>query len=191
MKATLNASQFVALLSGASAGISTAKDTKGVAVLNVVRLEGSDGKITAVATDRYVMARGTIAGLSDNGAGVINLTANNIKIIAQVLKPLKSREITITLGDSLTIEGGASLIVPNSAVLENYPDINKLIPTEFSGVDSDGIILDPAVITKASKVTPARILWRFNGGLKSMFGTATDSYGIDWEIMLMPCRAQG
>jgi hypothetical protein len=144
------------------------------------------------------MARGTVTGLPIfSGDRSVNLTAPTIKAIAQLLKPLKDQAVTIIFGTGAVTGLTIGYDKPALATSQGfdgvtldygYPDITKLIPNEFAGLDSEGIILDPAVMGKACKVTPALIKWQLNGALKSVYGTAQDTCGINWQIMVMPCR---
>jgi DNA polymerase III sliding clamp (beta) subunit (PCNA family) len=187
MTVTIKADTLSTLLIGASQAIASPKDSKGIPFIGIVRLELADNTVTATGTDRYVVARGSVTGLNGDGSGAVNLAPATLKAIGQLLKPLKDKAVTITLGDTLTIECREWVQFFDSLALDNYPKISQLIPTEFSGLDR-AITFDPAVMAKACKVTAASVSWQFNGALKGAYGTATDTHGIEWDLMVMPLR---
>ena len=187
MQVTIKADTLTALLTGASQAMASPKDSKGIPFIGVTRLELADNTLTATATDRHVLARGKATGLNGEGAGVANLSANTIKSVIQLLKPLKNKAVTITQGNSLTIECKEWVQFIDSVDLDNYPKIDQLIPLKFEGLDT-AITFNPAVMIKACKVTPDSIKWQFNGALKGAYGTATDTHGIEWDLLVMPLR---
>jgi DNA polymerase III sliding clamp (beta) subunit (PCNA family) len=191
MQVTIKADTLTALLTGASQAMASPKDSKGIPFIGVTRLELADNTLTAIATDRHVLARGKATGLNGEGAGVANLSADTIKRVIQLLKPLRDRAVTLILGNSLTIQWEtnalASSVPFDSVALDNYPKIDQLIPLKFEGLDT-AITFNPAVMIKACKVTPDSIKWQFNGALKGAYGTATDTHGIEWDLLVMPLR---
>jgi DNA polymerase III sliding clamp (beta) subunit (PCNA family) len=178
----LKASTLSALLSGATCATDNTKHAPEFARVINLRLEG--GELRAAATDRYLMALGTVTGCDPTLSGNAYLMPDTVKAILTMLKPLKDNSITIAYDNGLVIAGNTFKHDPIS-----YPDLDKVIPTEFAGLDSNQIIIDPKVLGRACKVTGELIRWQFAGEFKPMLGTANDN-GIAWQLIVMPCRVR-
>lgn len=181
----IKADRLAALLSGASAAISTDKRDPDVFRAVNLRLEG--GELRAAATDRYIMALGTVTGCDPTLSGNAYLMPDTIKAMMTMLKPLKGNLVTLSYDNGVILKSADNVGLFDHVAL-SYPDLDKVIPTEFEGLDGDGITVDPKNLLRLCKATNALIKWKFNGALKAMFGTALDDYGISWQLMVMPCR---
>jgi DNA polymerase III sliding clamp (beta) subunit (PCNA family) len=193
MKATLNANKLSELLTGASQALATPRDAKAIPFTGTVNLALDGDTLTATGTDRFILALGEITGLDNDGKGAVNLTAATIKAIGQILKPMKDKPVTITMGHSLTIQWDSNALASSvpfvSETLDSYPRVKQILPTEFRGIDgNNSITFNPYVMAKACKVTAAKVKWQFNGPHKGAYGTALDDHGIKWQLMLMPIR---
>lgn len=178
----IKADRLGALLSGAS--VATSTDKRDIDTFKVINLRLESGALRVAATDRYIMARGTVSDFDTQLQGNAYLMPDTVKAILAILKPLKDRVITVAYDQGFIVDGHK---FEHLAI--EYPDLDKVTPTEFAGVDSDGLIVDPKNLIRLCKATPALIKWQFNGAHKAMFGTASNN-GIEWQLMVMPCRAR-
>lgn len=182
----IKADRLAALLSGASAAISTDKRDPDMFRAVNLRLEG--GELRAAATDRYIMARGTIADLDPTLSGNAYLMPDTIKAMLTMLKPLKASLVTVSYDNGVILKSADNIGLFDH-VATDYPDLDKIIPTEFAGLDNNVIRLDPKVLGRICKATSETIAWQFAGEFRPMLGTANDN-GIAWQLMIMPCRVR-
>jgi len=104
-------------------------------VLQCVNLEAKDGKLTLVSADGFRLA--VISLDYADGEGQVLINRDNLKGIANALRKAKRVRVSFEAGGN-TI-GGYSLIIDTELVRYkwqgvngDYPDYQKLIPTEFN-----------------------------------------------------------
>ncbi|GAI39414.1 unnamed protein product, partial [marine sediment metagenome] len=112
----------------------TAKDDEARPVLACVNFVAKDGKLTLVGADGFRLA--TIS-LDCDGEGQALINRDELRGIASALKVAKRARVSFEAGGD-TI-GGYSLIIDTElirykwvSVNGDYPDYQKLIPTEFT-----------------------------------------------------------
>jgi len=113
----------------------TAKDDEARPVLACVNFVAKDGKLTLVGADGFRLA--VISLDYDDGEGQALVNRDDLKGIINALKRAKRARVSFEAGGE-TI-GGYSLIIDTelirykwSSVNGDYPDYQKLIPTEFN-----------------------------------------------------------
>ena len=112
----------------------TAKDDEARPVLACVNFVAKDGKLTLVGADGFRLA--TISLDYDDGEGQALINRDDLRGIVNALKVAKRARVSFEAGGE-TI-GGYSLIIDTElirykwvSVNGDYPDYQKLIPTEF------------------------------------------------------------
>jgi len=115
----------------------TAKDDEARPVLACVLFVAKDGKLTLVGADGFRLA--VISLDYDDGDGQALINRDELKGVVNALKRAKRARVSFEAGGE-TI-GGYSLIIDTelirykwSSVNGDYPDYQKLIPTEFNTV---------------------------------------------------------
>jgi len=113
----------------------TAKDDEARPVLACVNFVAKDGKLTLVGADGFRLA--TISLDYDDGEGQALVNRDELRGIVSALKVAKRARVSFEAGGE-TI-GGYSLIIDTElirykwvSVNGDYPDYQKLIPTEFN-----------------------------------------------------------
>ena len=113
----------------------TAKDDEARPVLACVNFVAKDGKLTLVGADGFRLA--TISLDYDDGEGQALINRDELRGIVSALKVAKRARVSFEAGGE-TI-GGYSLIIDTelirykwSSVNGDYPDYQKLIPTDFN-----------------------------------------------------------
>lgn len=177
----IKASTLSALLSGATCATDNTKHAPEFA--RVINLKLDSGTLRAAATDKFIMTLGTVTGYDPTLSGNAYLMPDTVKAILAMLKPLKDTPVSVAYDGGLVIAGNTFRHDPIS-----YPDLDKVIPTEFTGLDNNVIRLDPKLLGRICKATSETILWQFAGEFKPMYGTVTDG-GINWQLIIMPCRS--
>jgi len=112
----------------------TAKDEEARPVLACVNFVAKDGKLTLVGADGFRLA---LIALDCDGEGQALINRDELKGIVNALKVAKRARVSFEAGGD-TI-GGYSLIIDTElirykwvSVNGDYPDYQKLIPTEFN-----------------------------------------------------------
>jgi len=112
----------------------TAKDDEARPVLACVNFVAKDGKLTLVGADGFRLAK---IALDCDGEGQALINRDELRGIAQALKRAKRARVSFEAGGD-TI-GGYSLIIDTElirykwvSVNGDYPDYQKLIPTDFN-----------------------------------------------------------
>jgi len=112
----------------------TAKDDEARPVLACVNFVAKDGKLTLVSADGFRLAK---IALDCDGEGQALINRDELRGIAQALKRAKRARVSFEAGGD-TI-GGYSLIIDTElirykwvSVNGDYPDYQKLIPTDFN-----------------------------------------------------------
>ena len=181
--ATVSSDALAELLTGAATHAHKGED---LPTLNAVSVRVSDGKIYAVATDRYRLIEGERAGEGELDPVLIRL--DDVKRIISLAKGDKRRfalpvTINATGGLVSVAVGGDSLTL--NAWDGTFPPYEQLFPTGET-VALPMIQFNPALFADYAKIAGkgAAVGVRFYGESKPM--------GIDlgegWRALLMPMR---
>lgn len=126
-----------------------------------------DGEgVTFTATDSYRLAIMKREGVEiEGGAGSVILRAKSLT--AAVKNATKgavkaggyrsSSQVTITIGDGVSIQGVDGLAYPVETVEGNYPEISSVIPADSFYSESEGVTsigLNPVFIGEIAKIYP-------------------------------------
>lgn len=193
MQATIKADKLAALLAGASVAACT---DKSVSVLNKVQLEIDNGVIRLSATDRYRLAIGELPIEYTGDPIKVFITNDNVKPLLSWLKSMKDNLIVIFQFDNgfkhnkgliLNCGGNEYKIITTDT---DYPDLNKIIPTEFDGVSE--IYFDSTYLSDVVKVSGkgVRIKWQLSTPVRPALATFSDKHGIEWQYVVMPQRVK-
>ena len=190
---TVNAAILDNLLAGAI--LATDKD-KSTPALNCVMIESRDGKLIAVATDRYRIHEGSTDHAQDFKR--TSIMRDDVTKIRSFLKDkVKQRSpgsgdiiLTVDSNDLITV----SDIFHNSVTCRgqrvNFPPYEHLIPTEFIPTDSIGVnpsfLADLAKIPSVGKNSP--MILKLNGPNKPLL--AEVSGDVSWRVLVMPMRSR-
>ena len=190
---TVNAAILDNLLAGAI--LATDKD-KSTPALNCVMIESRDGKLIAVATDRYRIHEGSTDHAQDFKR--TSIMRDDVTKIRSFLKDkVKQRSpgsgdiiLTVDSNDLITVSDIFYNSVTCRGQLVNFPPYEHLIPTEFIATDSIGVnpsfLADLAKIPGVDKGNP--MILKLNGPLKPLLATVSGE--VSWRVLVMPMRSR-
>jgi len=181
--ATVSSDTLAELLAGAA---THAHKSAEIPVLNCVALKVSGGKVYAVATDKYRLIKGEIAGEGELDTVLIRLT--DVKRIITLVKGDKRRfalPVTINASGGLVsvAVGGDSLTL--NAWDGTFPPYEHLFPTGET-VPLPAINFNPALFADYAKIAGkgAAVRVQFYGDTKPI----GIELGEGWRALLMPMR---
>lgn len=148
---TLSADELYSI---ASAAIAASKEDT-TPILMAVQVRVENGTLTAVATDRYRVARITFP--VEGELAPVTIPRGLLERFTKALKASKTRMAVVTLSVEDTIvtlsESLTGLTMRDSVVYGQYPPVERLIPTEESQFgECESINLNPAYAFDMSKL---------------------------------------
>lgn len=190
---TLQLGHAVELLEGA---VTHAHAKSDLPTLNTVKISAAEGKVKAVATDRYRLIEGTIAGEGELSASLIPVA--DIKRVISLLKSEGKRMDTLPVtisraGDmvSVSVRGNAITV---SVVDGKYPDVEQYLNDTSEPVELPNISFNPALMADYAKIA--------GRGSKSAIGVRLVFKGerkpikvelaanifrkVEWQAIIMP-----
>lgn len=165
MKIELTKNQALAIT---SLGIFTDTTRQSVTpVLTEIELAVTDNKLTAVATDRFCVARYVDEVIGQDLT--LRLTRDMVKFLATALKtkgmPL---DTTIELGEDNKVTATvAGRTYTDTPVTAKYPDVNSLIQNWIAATELTALSINTEFLGKLQKLTAngeKATLWRFEHG---------------------------
>lgn len=188
-----------------AASVAAGKDDT-LPTLTGIRVEWSSLSVRMVATDRYRLVRAEWCPKDgqDPAAPVVAALVPAAELVAYVKAlPKPSRfglapTVLIHPEDGqvrftcVTHEGEVSRTI---RTLEGeFPKYQSLIPTEFAGLDGDGIGVNPRYVADVAKMplvkkdSPVRVRFTSAGRPMVWEPTAPLDSGVQWLYLLMPVR---
>jgi DNA polymerase III sliding clamp (beta) subunit (PCNA family) len=150
---TLTAPQFLSIASTLVAAAAV-KEITPVIISAHVTVEGNE--LTAVATDRYRVARSVIAAPA-TGDFAVTIPRAFLEGAAKAIRALKlpAREPMVELeveGDAITVRAPGTALTAE-AVKGNYPPVGRLFPEEDKLVEIGSVSLNAQYVADAGKLT--------------------------------------
>jgi len=185
--ATVDASLFRDLIAGA---LTHAGKDETLPALNGVYLGREEGKVIAIATDRYRLIEGKIESEGEGESKPVRLSYDDAKALASTLSKIKRGMVTITLaGDIVNISAsGYTYEIP--AHLDELPPYRHLFDElDRSPVDFPHLSVNPSFFADYGKIIgkKGQVIVRQYGAHKPYHIQLTDT-SVDWRVMLMPMR---
>lgn len=155
---TLDQYQALSVASVGAAAAATGHDAAFSPVLSHIRLSHAAGNVTAVATDRYRVARSAFT-VKDDGQGDFTVLLPAKEFLAFV-KSAKKSAITIQLNEAGVIVStpSAGMAVTFEIVTLDFPAVERLFPSEDDFCELDRVTLDMAILEGAKKLLPSYYL---------------------------------
>jgi len=189
---TINTQALRELLEGTSTQAGT---DKSLPVLNSIlllspALQDGQGKLIAVATDRYRLIEGEV---TIEGEGILPATLirlEDVKKVIAMIKADKSPQTSVTLqkqGDTITISHLSQALV-FQALDGTFPPYTHLFPTD-SPIPVEGIIFNPTFFADYGKISGKKGGVRVTFyGEKKPIGIGLTGDAVTWRALLMPMR---
>lgn len=176
--------------------------------LTGVRLEWGPFGVRTVATDRYRLAVVTWQGEPDTchkETGGVLIPADELTAFIKALPKANRHALPPSVLIKVIPEANAVMLTAVSNDGEftrtirtldgEFPKWESLIPTEFTGLDADGVAVNPKYLADVAKMPSERNLpvrVQFTGSGRPMVWTADGiAKGVSWKYLLMPVRLAG
>lgn len=187
-----------------AASVAASKDYT-LPTLEGIRVEWDGTGVRMVSTDRYRLVRAEWcpkdgqAGVAE-GAALVP-AAELVAYVKALPKPSRfglAPTVLIHPEDGqvrftcVTSEGEVSRTIRTLA--GDFPKYQSLIPTEFAGLDGDGIGVNPKYLADVAKMplpkkdSPVRVRFTASGRPMVWEPTAPLDSGVQWLYLLMPVR---
>lgn len=176
--------------------------------LTGVRLEWGPFGVRTVATDRYRLAVVTWQGEPDTchkEAGGVLIPADELTAFIKALPKANRYALPPSVLIKVIPEANAVMLTAVSNDGEftrtirtldgEFPKWVSLIPTEFTGLDADGVAVNPKYLADVAKMPveknlPVRV--QYTGSGRPMVWSADGiAKGVSWKYLLMPVRLAG
>lgn len=184
----------------AAASVAVGKDNT-LPVLTGIRVEWDSLSVRMVATDRYRLVKAEWLNASNVSEGAALVPAAELVAYVKTL-PKPSRfglppTVLIHPEDGqvrftcVTHEGEVSRTI--RTLDGEFPKYQSLIPTEFAGLDGDGIGVNPKYLADVAKMPLDKgqvVRVRFTAPARPMVWEPTSALdsGVEWLYLLMPVR---
>lgn len=187
--AIVEASSFRDLIAGA---LTHAGKDETLSRLHGVYLGREEGRVIAIATDRYRLIEGKIESEGEGESKPVRLAYGDAKALASALgKPKRWEKATVTLaGDivSVTVSGSTYTY---TAHLDDLPPYRHLMEVSGDPVAFPYLSLNPSFFADYGKICGkrAQVVVRQYGGDKPYHVEIKDT-PVEWRAMLMPMRVK-
>ena len=184
---TVSGSDLYDLISGA---LTHASKDETLPRLHGVYLAREEGKIIAIATDRYRAIEGKIESEGDGESIAVRLAYKDAKALSSALSEVKREKATITLaGDIVSVTVGGSTYT-YTVNLEEIPPVRHLFDqADQKPVDFPHLSVNPAyfadyakIVVKGGSVVVRQ--WAEN----KPYHIEIKGTPVQWRAMLMPMR---
>jgi DNA polymerase III sliding clamp (beta) subunit (PCNA family) len=192
---TAQLGHMVELLEGASTHAHAKAD---LPTLNAVKVSAGEGRIKAVATDRYRLIEGTIEGEGELEPSLISLT--DIKRVLTLLKGEGKRMDTLPVtlsrvGDMLTV-----LVRGNAVTITllggTYPPTDEHLACDGEDIPLTNIGFNPALMADYAKIAGrgsksaigVRLVFKGDRKPIKVEMAVNSSRKVEWRAVIMPMR---
>jgi hypothetical protein len=185
---TVSGSDFRDLIAGA---LTHAGKDEGLTRLYGIYIGREEGKIIAVATDRFRLIEGKIESEGEGEGKPVRLAYHDAKALASALAKVKRERVSLTLaGDivSVTVSGSTYTY---TAHLDDLPPYRHLMEVSGDPVAFPYLSLNPSFFADYGKICgkKAHVIVRQYGGDKPYHIEIKDT-PVEWRAMLMPMRVK-
>lgn len=187
--ATVEASSFRDLIAGA---LTHAGKDETLSRLHGVYLGREEGRVIAIATDRYRLIEGKIESEGEGESKPIRLSYGDAKALASALgKPKRWEKATVTLaGDivSVTVSGSTYTY---TAHLDELPPYRHLFEVSGDPVAFPAFSINPSFFADYGKIIgkSAGVIVR-QWGENKPYHIEIKGTPVEWRAMLMPVRVK-
>jgi hypothetical protein len=156
-----------------------------------VYLGREEGRVIAIATDRYRLIEGKIESEGEGESKPVRLAYGDAKALSSALAKVKRERVEITLaGDivSVTVSGSTYTY---TAHLDDLPPYRHLMEVSGDPVAFPYLSLNPSFFADYGKIcgTKAQVVVRQYGGDKPYHIEIKDT-PVEWRAILMPMRVK-
>lgn len=185
---TVSGSHFRDLIAGA---LTHASKDETLARLCGVYLGREEGRVIAVATDRYRLIEGKIESEGEGESKPIRLAYGDAKALSSALAKVKREKVTLTLAGDIVSVTVAGSTYTYTAHLDDLPPYRHLMEVSGDPVAFPYLSLNPSFFADYGKICGkrAQVVVRQYGGDKPYHIEIFDT-DIEWRAMLMPMRVR-
>lgn len=185
---TVSGSDFRDLIAGA---LTHASKDETLARLCGIYLGREEGKIIAVATDRYRLIEGKIESEGEGESNPVRLAYHDAKALSSALSKVKREKVTLTLAGDIVSVTVAGSTYTYTAHLDDLPPYRHLMEVSGDPVAFPYLSLNPSFFADYGKICGkwAQVVVRQYGGDKPYHIEIFDT-DIEWRAMLMPMRVK-
>lgn len=182
---TVKASDFRELIAGA---LTHAGKDESLSKLYGIYLGREEGRVIAVAMDRYRLIEGKIKSEGEGESALVRLAYGDAKALASAIgKPKRWEDATVTLaGDivSVTVSGSTYTY---TAHLDEIPPYRYLFETSGEPVPFATFSINPSFFADYAKIIgkDGGVVVR-QWGERKPYHIELDSESVEWRAMLMP-----
>lgn len=185
---TVSGSDFRDLIAGA---LTHASKDETLARLHGVYLGREEGRVIAIATDRYRLIEGKIESEGEGESKPIRLAYGDTKALSSALSKVKREKVTLTLAGDIVSVTVAGSTYTYTAYLDDLPPYRHLMEVSGDPVAFPYLSLNPSFFADYGKICGkrAQVIVRQYGGDKPYHIEIFDT-DIEWRAMLMPMRVK-
>jgi hypothetical protein len=185
---TVSGSDFRDLIAGA---LTHASKDETLARLCGVYLGREEGRVIAIATDRYRLIEGKIESEGEGESKPIRLAYGDAKALSSALSKVKREKVTLTLAGDIVSVTVAGSTYTYTAHLDDLPPYRHLMEVSGDPVAFPYLSLNPSFFADYGKICGkrAQVVVRQYGGDKPYHIEIFDT-DIEWRAMLMPMRVK-
>ena len=184
---TASASLFRDLIAGA---LTHAGKDESLSRLCGIYIGREEGKILAVATDRYRLIEGKIESEGEGESKPVRLAYGDAKALSSALAKVKRERAGITLAGDIVSVTVAGSTYTYTAHLDDLPPYRHLFDEmDRPPVDFPHLSVNPSFFADYAKIIGKRgsVVVRQYGAHKPYHIQLTDTT-VEWRAMLMPMR---
>ena len=186
---TVSGSDFRDLIAGA---LTHASKDETLARLYGIYLGREEGKIIAVATDRYRLIEGKIESEGEGESKPVRLAYHDAKALSSALAKVKREKVTLTLAGDIVSVTVAGSTYTYTAHLDDLPPYRHLLDeADRKPVDFPHLSVNPAYFADYAKIVVkgGSVVVRQWGEHKP-YHIEIKGTPVEWRAMLMPMRVR-
>lgn len=156
-----------------------------------IYLGREEGRIIAVATDRYRLIEGKIESEGEGESKPVRLAYHDAKALSSALAKVKREKVSLTLAGDIVSVTVAGSTYTYTAHLDEIPPYRHLMEVSGDPVAFPYLSLNPSFFADYGKICgkKAQVVVRQYGGDKPYHIEIFDT-DIEWRAMLMPMRVK-
>ena len=159
-----------------------------------VYLGREEGRVIAIATDRYRLIEGKIESEGEGESKPVRLAYGDAKALSSALAKVKRERVEITLaGDivSVTVSGSTYTY---TAHLDDLPPYKHLLPNEgMKPIDFPYVSFNPSFFADYGKIVGKKgqvIVRQYKADHAYEIVLNGDLNGVSWKALLMPMKVR-
>lgn len=185
---TVSGSDFRDLIAGA---LTHASKDETLSRLHGVYLGREEGKILAVATDRYRLIEGKIESEGEGESKPVRLAYHDAKALSSALAKVKRERVTLTLAGDIVSVTVAGSTYTYTAHLDELPPYRHLFEVSGDPVAFPAFSINPSFFADYGKIIgkSAGVIVR-QWGENKPYHIEIKGTPVEWRAMLMPVRVK-